>query len=630
MHKTLYYLEKYVAYVLIAALSVFVLPLFPNVLYPAKTALLVGSVAIILTSKAIRLVGKQEVAINRGSFDAGVLLVVLGTLASAIFSPVNKMEAFFLPGTATIIMASALFYFIILQDSSKKTLLGVATISGLLLALTTLALKAGIVANLPLTLVKSQDFSPTGGDLHTAVWLAATLPLAVWLATTEKDLSKKAFWVISGVLIIFGAVVAGAGSFRTLKLPSTSVSWAVAAETLKTSPLVGMGPANYITAFTRFRPLDYNKTAIWSLRFSSANNFYFTFLTETGIIGLAGLIILLGTLVAFGYKKRAVLLHQPALIASWLMLGMGLFLPLSPVTLVFLFVLLGISSDTRRRELELGKSLAPRLIITIPVLAVYIATFVYGYQLLRAEYTFQMALSALARNDGQKTFQLVNRTLAQNPYVDRYHTSLSQISMALVNSLAKKKDITDADRTTMARLIQIAIDEGKKAVVLNPQRSANWELLAATYKAIIPLNSEADSFALKYYANAVALDPYNPTLRIALGGVYYSLGRYDEAIETFKLATVAKTDYANAHYNLAFAYREKGETQKAVDELRIVLSLVPPDSSDYTLAKTELENLEKKLSASPQESENLSAPEKVSPKITPPIPLPSASPAPSQ
>src|SRR5205085_3357380 len=110
--------------------------------------------------------------------------------------------------------------------------------------------------------------------------------------------------------------------------------------------------------------------------------------------------------------------------------------------------------------------------------------------------------------------------------------------------------------------------------------------------AIIPFAKGADALAIQYYNQAIALDPYNPSLRISLGGLYYAAADYDNAINSFSLAIAAKNDLANAHYNLALAYEKKGETTKAIDELKNTIGLLPKDSKDYTLAKEELNKLE--------------------------------------
>jgi predicted RNA-binding Zn ribbon-like protein len=90
------------------------------------------------------------------------------------------------------------------------------------------------------------------------------------------------------------------------------------------------------------------------------------------------------------------------------------------------------------------------------------------------------------------------------------------------------------------------------------------------------------------------------------------------------LAVIAKPDYANSHYNLAAAYREKGEYQNAVDQMKLVLSLVEKGTADYDVATKELDALEKKLPAkAATQTENLTAPQEAPKPAQPQVTLPS-------
>jgi tetratricopeptide (TPR) repeat protein len=250
--------------------------------------------------------------------------------------------------------------------------------------------------------------------------------------------------------------------------------------------------------------------------------------------------------------------------------------------------------------------------------------FFYASRALAAEVKFKKALDALVANQGTQTYDLMREAINTNPFIDRYHASYSQVNLILANAIAQNEDITDQDRATIAQLIQQAIREAKAVVTLNPQRAGNWELLASTYRTIIPFAQGADQFAVQTYNQSIILDPINPNLRIALGGLHYALGDYDTAIRVFELATFAKPDHANAHYNLAVTYREKGDIQKSINEMTLVLSLVDRDSDDYELVRTELENLEKRLPTEAAEgTETLTPPQPAeAPVIQPPLELP--------
>jgi tetratricopeptide (TPR) repeat protein len=307
----------------------------------------------------------------------------------------------------------------------------------------------------------------------------------------------------------------------------------------------------------------------------------------------------------------------------------------SPLLLLLFFAVLAIQSRSEYKLVHLNvaasgstpASKVPVLIIGLPIIAGVIYIIFIGSKVLTAESTFAKSLDAVANNDAKLTYDLMNSAINQNPKVDRYHASFAQVNMALASSLASKKDITDKDRSAVSQLVQQAISEGKATVALNSQRSGNWEVLAQIYRSIMPYAKGADQFTIQTYQQAIALDPTNPNLRIALGGVYYSLGNFDAAIDSFKLAVIAKPNLANAHYNLAIAYREKKDYTTAIAEVNNVLSLVAKDSADYTLAKQTLTDLQSKNTAAKasttEGTENLTPPkEQEKSNIKPPIDLP--------
>lgn len=492
--------------------------------------------------------------------------------------------------------------------------------------------------------MKDPSFNPMGGNIPSIILLVTFLVFSIGLLLKENEAVRKLFFGVAAAVMLFAVIVligsALPGKPQSPRFVGMNDSWQISVEALKRSPIFGAGPANYLTAFNLFRPVTYNQTDLWQVRFTTASNYYFTLLTETGFLGLAALIVLLITVYkVFSQDMKAGItkenmgdhLEKFSLV---LMVILFALLPVSPALLVFLFPLLALFSKSEAKTVHLNvaasdsESLAasrvPSIIVGLPFLAGVIAVVFFGSRVLAAEATFKSSLDALSKNDAQGTFNLMTQSISQNQNVDRYHASLAQVDMALATSIASKKDITDTDRSTITQLVQAAISEGKATVTLNPSRSGNWEVLAQIYTSIMPFATGADQFATQTYTQAVALDPINPNLRIALGGVYYALGNYDSAIDSFKLAALAKPDLANAHYNLAIAYQAKKDYDNAIAETNNVLSLVDPKSQDYTVAKTLLDDLQKSKAAAPAPSSaNLNAPQPVgTSNVKPPITLP--------
>ena len=580
---------KYILYGLIAILPVFVLPFFPAVFVSPKLALLAfGLGAAILVWIIISII-KGSISFTTGGFDLAVVVLMLSYLVSTFATKVNKMEAFFFPGTVSFILTGGVLYFLLNQvrKPGKEGVSFALVASGVLLSLAIIIGKTKILPQIPI-----YYFDPLGGLVPTVLYLVAISTILISLFIQQKDLAKRAFLGISALLIVLAVAFSVKDAPRFL---SFKTSWEIMIDSLKENPLWGVGPGNYPTAFNKYRPLAYNQTDLWNVKFTSAGNFYFTLITEVGLAGLFAL----GLLLFLVYKKISIPVAAILILFA--------ILPAPPTLIVLMFILLAVSSKEEKSVDVATGRVASIILSGIIVAGIATLTF-FGSKAFAAEIKFKKALDSLSTNNAKATYDNLASAVRLSPGVDRYHASYSQIDMALASSIAAKKDITETDRTTISQLISHAINEGKLTVSLNPQRSGNWEILARIYRAIMPFAQGADNFAVQTFSQAVVLDPISPNLRINLGGTYFALGRFDEAIEAFRLATLTKPDLANAHYNLAIVYREKKEFKKATDEMNIVLSLVGKDSADYETATKELKNIEDLTPPQPVEETNIKPP----------------------
>jgi tetratricopeptide (TPR) repeat protein len=646
MNKTLDKIEAYILYTTIFLFPIATIPLSPNLFVVSKLSVLTLGILSILAIKAIRIIYEGKLKIRVGKYDLPVAVIAIAYLASSILRTPNKMEAFLLPGNATIIISSGLLYFLINQTKKKHVALTLF-LSAVVFSVISLLAYSGVLAKIPQLppSMRSQFFTPEGGYLPSAIFLASLLPLGVSLIISEKDIAKRILFGVSTIVTLAAIAISIfnllPGKQFAIRFPSFSNDWSIAVDALKESPILGIGPGNYLTAFNRFRPLTYNTTDLWALKFTTSRSFYLTLLTETGMIGAAGIIMLLISLyrnVKTDLKEKKLvkwkLSVSPNMLSLALLLVLLVFFPATLIIKVAVFIILATVTSTKLTTLNLKTqssethpttaSRLPAMLIGLPII---LAVLFVGYnagRILIAERTFKTAIDALARNEAQLTYEQMIKTINLNPRVDRYHTTFAQVNLALANSIAGKERITDTDRTNVAQLVQAAIRESKAAVALNPFRAGSWTLLARTYQAIMPLAQGADVFAVKTFNQAVALDSINPNLRIGLGGIYYGQGDFDTAIRIFELAIATKTDHANAHYNLAFALRDKGELDRAINQMTIVLSLiVDKDSNDYEVARQALEDLQEKKRVEAQSGDELTPPkEPKAPVLEPPLELP--------
>ena len=657
-NKIVDYLEKYALLAIIFLIPLAISPFFPNYFTTTKVVLLVGLVSIAILLKFAKTIIKGTLTWSLAVFDFPLLLLGLAYLASAIWRTPNKLEAFFVPGNTTVVLASVLFYFLLNQlENSKKAIKATLIVTASLFSLVTIFTTFNLYSFLPFlpALIKNPVFNLEGSAISGAIFLASVLPIVLGYALNQKKVTNKILGILSLIIIISGTAAsivqvlpAQAGLPKTtIGLPSFQSSWSIAFDTIKESPLLGIGPGNYLTAYNLYRPFSSNGLDSWNLRFTSGRSAYLTIITETGLLGLAALVILFSVIykeakhhfskLGQDVSPEDIVAHSETY-ASLAILAVSLLLfPASSTLILLLAVLLSLNANPQISTLDMTAkadthtSHFPAILLSIPFVGAIIALLFYSSIAISAEVYFNQALTAVAKNDGKVAYDTMIKAVNTDPFIDRYHLSYAQVNLALAGTLAQNKDLTDADKSTISQLIQQAIREGKAAVTLNPQRSGNWATLANIYQTIIPLAQGADQYAIDTYTQAITLDPLNPDLRINLGGLYLSLNKTDEAIQVLNLAVAVKPDYANSHYNLAAAYKAKGDVEKAKAEMTAVLSLIDKNSPDYKTASEQLSALEKGTAPSPTPSSQLPAikpPLELPSEATPPTPVPAASPAP--
>jgi tetratricopeptide (TPR) repeat protein len=626
--------EKYILYLAIVLSPILVLPMFANAFNTPKVAFVTFMIGLILIIKSVRSMTRNSISFSASPLDLPVILLGGAYIVSGLLQTPNKMEAYFLPGTATVVGAGAILYFIVnqLSKNDKRMLRYLLFLSASLVAVLVLFASTGVfkgMSSLPLYM-QATSFSPLGGSLPALILLVSLAPIGLSLIVSERDMAKKALFGVSFAIIALAAILALfnvlPGRDTAPQLPGFRTSWFVAVDSLKQSPVLGVGPGNYLTAFNRFRPISFNATNLWSIRFTSGQSYLFTAITETGLAGAASLLLILFFVLKMGRDviskgSKEMLSNEGATMLSLTILSVSfLIFPSTPTLLFTFFILLALVASTSEINLGMFNSgnhssnvpFAARIPVIVATLPVVLGVLFYGFQasrILAADATYKRALDYVIANDGRGAYDTLQSSINQNPYVDRYRVSYAQINLALANSIASKEgEITDEDRGTIAQLVQQAIREGKVAVALNPQRAGNWEVLASVYRAVIPLAEGADVFAVQTYTQAIALDPLNPNTRIALGGIYYAAGAYEDSIDVFKLAVATKPDHSNAHYNLAVAYRENGNLDRAIAEMSAVLSLVNRDSEDFNIATQVLEDLQNKKQAAAPAGEELTPP----------------------
>lgn len=582
-----------------------------------KTTLLLIVCGILMVAFFLKAVIAKKLEISSSVFNLPVLAFAAALLASALI-PANKISS--LTTFAMLSVPAFLVYFLLSNIIKSEQGFGRA-VSGLIfsafaLSLFTIianiyALVGRIYTGLPALNFLSPVFSPVGSIFAQTVFLLIISPLVIAKIKTKN----KFIWAPILAMISIGILLGINTLFANRPvLLDYQTSWRIATGALGTSflsAIFGAGYNQFGNVFTLFKPLDFNLTPLWNLRFTSSGNYYLHLLAVSGIAGLAAFLWLVARFVKTFRLRLSLNVARPEEIALLSALGLVfagfLFIPASLISLFVLFYLLGLLVSYYRLHEVTALSSYYRKDIN-PKLALLGAVLIFGglvyYTVGRifvADYLFAKSLTAAAENKGTDVYNLQIKAIELNPTNDNYRMSYSQTNLALADSMAGSATVTnpltEAQRNTVVQLVQQSIREARNAAALNPGGAATWENLTGIYRALINFAQGANDWAIASQNEAIALDPTNPRLRLDLGGLYMALEQYNNAAQTFSMATQLKPDFANAHYNLAQAYRMLKNNDFYKQEAAVAKTLVctVPESEDCKKLTQELIDFDKEV-----------------------------------
>lgn len=642
-------LSKVVEVVLAATvflLPIIFLPMFTDSYDFGKQIFFLLALFLIFLIWTVQTFVEKKLIYKKTRYFFPILFLLATFLASTIISSSNKTTSFTaVTGTGAIFLA--FLGYLILGNLSKRKLVLYALLGGsACLSLLRLILYVGNFAfplNFPSwNLAISKAWSPTGSLLAQAIFALIAIPIGFSLMFENLKQQKTpqalvAFLANTLNMVGLGLCIYLLGTVAKPILLPQITAWAIALEGLKNGrfAIFGLGPGQFVNAFTAFKPLSFNNGDLWNLRFATSSNWYFQLLTEVGILGLVAYITL-----AWKILKDAIkVFRQPRISYIGLSIYLGLiillisqlFVPLNFFLLVLMFILLAIARDEEMQAADFSAVGNFAFLALILPLIFWGAVFFFTGKLALADYYFLGSLKAASQNDGVKTYNLQIKAIQTDPSSPSYRVTYSQTNLALANALAAKQDLTDQDRSTITQLIQQAIREAKAAVTVDTRSVSSWENLATLYRSLINFAEGADQWTVASYQQAINLDPLNPRLRIDFGGLYYSQQNWVQAANLFSQATSLKPNLANAHYNLANALREAGDLQNSLAEYEATQTLVEADSNDYQKVTQELEEVKKRIPTptplpKSAKTETLSTPPPPAEGIEPPLELPNEGP----
>lgn len=391
-------------------------------------------------------------------------------------------------------------------------------------------------------------------------------------------------------------------------------AWKISVSAFRDHPFWGSGPSSYLFDFTSYKPIEYNQSKLWNLRFDTSFNEYLQVLATLGGVGLLALLFLtalfissafpliLSPVTEYGARNDKKALAISGIVFFIILLLHASTLPFLIIGIIILasFMVLNLS-DSQTDTIRVNA--LPSIILMVS-LGLALFSFFFAAKFTLADYHHRKALNAVSANQGIVAYNELVQAEKLNGFNDLYRTDLAQTNFALANAIASAKapsdanpngSLSDQDKQNIQVLLQQSINEGKVATTLSPKSATNWEILALLYRQISGVAQNALIFSLDSYGKAIFQDPLNPLLRLNVGGTYYAIKNYDLAIRFFTDAINLKPDYANGYYNLSVAFRDKGDLNTALQAAQKVVDLVDKNSQDYKVASDYLNDLKNKI-----------------------------------
>ena len=615
-----------------------------------KQIILIGGTTLALILLGLKTIAEGKLRIKNSPFDIPVFLLLFVSLLSAVLSA-NRADA--LIAFVPFLFVGLLYFTLVNLIKGERQLLFVLsalTLGAVLSALLTI-LSFFKIYPLPFEYTHVTFFTTFGSLLDQAIYLALVLPVSGYFAfvfissllsgkkssfvTTRYAQNKfsgslstftVAFIIIAVALAltVFMLVTSQKPLILPLQFGLQTAFAAISQDSSQVikSLLLGSGIGTYLNDFTRYKTAAYNLDPnLWAFTFFRSSTYVLELLSTTGILGIAAFLLLTLKVI----KEREFFIPIViALIAAFI-------LPFSFTILTLFFILLAIlaavrihSNPEKYGEMDfylvaLKKGLLAvspdgekvhqspaekRYSKILPITSFIILLVIIGvpfYWAVRftiSDFVFQQSLIAASQNNGLQTYNLQTSAIKIFQYRDIYYRSFAQTNLALANSLAvnqqKESKPNPQVQQNILTLIQQSITAGRNATTIAPLTSFNWNNLSSIYRSLIGFGQNADQFTVLTAQQAIALDPNNPQQYIDLGGVYYQLGAYDDAIRQFQLAINLKKDYANAYYNLGHALEMKGDLQNALASYQAVRTLVSSNKENVARIDADIAALQKK------------------------------------
>jgi len=580
-----------------------IIPITDNFIGDTKNYLLFISSILVIFLFIIKTVRKKAIKITISPITGTLVFFVLTTMASTFFTSSYPVES--LLGMGGIYLSSIIIAVlggsVISKDSISKLVTGLTISSVILVVLTILQMvgfgPAQIINKLMRANLSTSMIFNIAGSPFIALQIVVITLVGIFSSIFINKKISKLFAVSLPVLIIGVGIFSWSllpGKNTSLVLPPLNTSWSIMLDVIKNpkSALIGAGPNAYTNIYTTFKPMWVNNTDEWSSVFSQATNFPITLVSTMGIIGLISWSFFIMKFMKL--NKRSLTSSKPVIYIIGTSIFFQLLLPINTVLLTIQAVAIACLIAHEKHRLPLlhlqtmklrvlhkvqlnnkpSKSIDFPLYTTagLGLVVVIMMSYLVG-RAYAADITMAQSSKALVDDDLIKAYELQQKAVSLNPYLDIFRRRYSSTNAIIAIALSNKADITDTEKGQVSSLLQQSVREARAAVDLDPIESQNWINLAQIYKNMTDVSEDAAQWAVQSYISAIETDPNNPVLRIDLANIFVAQENYQQAINILTQAISINARRIDVLVARGKSYLENDEYQRAGRDFNIALDL---------------------------------------------------------
>jgi len=449
-----------------------------------------------------------------------------------------------------------------------------------------------------------------------AVAMVFLLAIAFWTRIFRRKVNVLmlpiVLLIISGIFIVnLPGRIDALSDFNALNsdLPkelilSNEITNGVTWQSLKEYPIIGSGQGTFLANFARFKPVEFNESRFWNIRFDKGSNYLVEIVGTMGILGILSYltVVLMFLLIVFlslwKLKKGKIVADEKLRLAEgdkliilpfllfWLVLFASQFVYSQNTTLLFyfwLFTALGIVSwqgvqGAPYKKLSFSFKKLPEVGLVINVVLLILVFVAAGLFYLGGRFYLAEVRSVQAVTDSQELINRAEEIVNLNRYRANYRQNLSQVYLISAWEEARKPE-EERNVQLLQTLASGSIQQARIATDISQNSVSAWENLGAIYRDAQGLIGGTFPFALEAYAKAIELEPSNPFFYREICRLRLTAEeeegdteeQWNKTVGYCQKAVDLKSNYLDAHIQLALAYEKKGDIEKALEQMNSIM-----------------------------------------------------------